>query len=70
MKPEQAYLDCQWSLSNLKGSNVNDIYKQLMFDLIDNYFTYIGNVGVLLSELEQAYYDKNKVNYERLENGY
>lgn len=38
--------------------------------LLDTIFMYITSLGVTTEELEQAYYDKNKINYERLENGY
>ena len=38
--------------------------------LSESFFDYIGELGATNEELEQAYYDKNKVNYERLENGY
>lgn len=33
-------------------------------------FSYFNQLGIEPQELEQAYYDKNKINYERLENGY
>ena len=38
--------------------------------IIDVFFSYINQLGISEQELEQAYYDKNKINYERLENGY
>ncbi|WP_373816869.1 dUTP diphosphatase [Jeotgalibaca porci] len=38
--------------------------------IIDVFFIYINQLGITTKELEQAYYDKNKINYERLENGY
>lgn len=38
--------------------------------IIDVFFIYINQLGITPKELEQAYYDKNKINYERLENGY
>lgn len=38
--------------------------------IIDVFFSYINQLGIKAQELEQAYYDKNKINYERLENGY
>ena len=38
--------------------------------IIDVFFIYVNQLGVSQQELEQAYYDKNKINYERLENGY
>ena len=38
--------------------------------IIDVFFSYINQLGIAQQELERAYYDKNKINYERLENGY
>ena len=38
--------------------------------IIDVFFIYINQLDISEQELEQAYYDKNKINYERLENGY
>ena len=38
--------------------------------IIDVFFIYVNQLGIPQQELEQAYYDKNKINYERLENGY
>ena len=48
-------------------------FKHFHLDLemiIDVFFIYINQLDISQQELEQAYYDKNKVNYERLENGY
>jgi dimeric dUTPase (all-alpha-NTP-PPase superfamily) len=38
--------------------------------LLSFYTSYAKELGIKPQELEQAYYDKNKINYERLENGY
>ena len=38
--------------------------------IIDVFFIYVNQLGISQQELEQAYYDKNKINYDRLENGY
>ena len=38
--------------------------------LVSFYMSYVNELGITPQELEQAYYDKNKINYERLENGY
>lgn len=35
-----------------------------------SFLGYIENLGITTQELEQAYYDKNEVNYQRLEQGY
>ena len=37
--------------------------------IIDVFFIYVNQLGISEQELEQAYYDKNKINYERLKNG-
>ena len=38
--------------------------------LLSFYTSYAAELGIEPQELEQAYYDKNKINYERLENRY
>ena len=38
--------------------------------LVSFYMSYVNELGITPQELEQAYYDKNKINYERLENVY
>ena len=50
-------------------SSVSATHKNL-FMLVLGVFGYFESLGVTPQELEQAYYDKNKINYERLENGY
>ena len=57
----------------LSGAIVGVEYLPFDFELemiIDTYFIYIRQLGITDEELEQAYYDKNKINYERLANGY
>lgn len=46
------------------------ITRENLFKLVLGVFGYFESLGVTPKELEQAYYDKNKINYERLENGY
>lgn len=38
--------------------------------LIDVFFIYISQLDITTQELEQAYYEKNEVNYQRLREGY
>ena len=38
--------------------------------IMATFLNYVKSLGITPQELEQAYYDKNKINYERLENGY
>ena len=57
----------------LSGAIVGVEYLPFDFELeriIDTFFIYVRQLGITDEELEQVYYDKNKVNYERLENGY
>lgn len=61
---EEMYLDIQWLIHESKTSEF------LNRNIVEFFFGYINQLGVTAQELEQAYYDKNKVNYERLENGY
>ena len=60
-------------LNYLIGSSEFKYFKYFNSNLemiIDVFFIYINQLGISQQELEQAYYDKNKINYERLENGY
>ena len=66
---EEMYLATQASVCLLLVASGKD--KFVEFELLVNYFfDYVTELGITDEELEQAYYDKNKVNYERLENGY
>ena len=38
--------------------------------IMATFLNYVKSLGIKSEQLEQAYYDKNKINYERLENGY
>lgn len=38
--------------------------------LVSFYMSYVNELGITPQGLERVYYDKNKINYERLENGY
>jgi len=66
---EEMYLLMQSSACLMMvGSSVHTLSN---FNLLVNYFfSYVSELGISEQELEQAYYDKNKINYERLENGY
>lgn len=60
-------------LNYLIGSSEFKYFKYFNSNLemiIDVFFIYVNQLGISQQELEQAYYDKNKINYERLENGY
>ena len=63
---ERNYLFLSMSIGSVE-------YLTFDFDLeviIDIFFIYVRQLGITDEDLEQAYYDKNKINYERLENGY
>ena len=64
---ETMYLDVQDCLTN----NYFELNESLMGHvLLPALFEYFHALGITDDELEQAYYDKNKINYERLANGY
>ena len=66
---EEMYLLMQSSACLMMvGSSIHTLSN---FNLLVNYFfSYVSELGINEQELEHAYYDKNKINYERLENGY
>ena len=57
-------------LNYLMGLAIFEHFRSDLEMIIDVFFIYINQLGISEQELEQAYYDKNKINYERLENGY
>ena len=61
---EENLLFLNYSIGNLGESEVN------LEMLIDVFFIYISQLGITAEELEQAYYDKNEINYKRLSEGY
>lgn len=48
----------------LEGKNRNIV------KLLGEYLNYVRHLGITTEELEQAYYDKNEINYKRLREGY
>lgn len=65
---EEWYLEIITDLRNMNNPNGN-AWRALR-DLNIDFYHYYTYLGITTEELEQAYYDKNKINYERLENGY
>ncbi|WP_373804515.1 dUTP diphosphatase [Jeotgalibaca porci] len=59
------YLFTSFDRGQSSSVNYNNI-QMLLLGLLG----YFESLGITEQELEQAYYDKNKINYERLENGY
>lgn len=67
---EGAYIDLQWRISTFHRNGKERDVDYYCYEIISSFFTYVGNLGVLSPELEQAYYDKNEINYQRLREGY
>lgn len=65
---EEWYLEIITDLRNIDNHRGN-AWRTLR-DLNIDFYHYYTSLGITTEELEQAYYDKNKINYERLENGY
>ena len=67
---EDAFIKLLQGIAKISTSTTNTVLTidiRLIFNALLTYFCLLG---ITPEELEQAYYDKNKVNYERLENGY
>ena len=62
--------DAFFLFKSFRDKNSVSITHKNLFMLVLGVFGYFESLGVTPRELEQAYYDKNKINYERLENGY
>ena len=62
--------DVFFLFKSFRDKNSVSITHKNLFMLVLGVFGYFESLGVTPRELEQAYYDKNKINYERLENGY
>ena len=69
---ESLFLNINFQVTTLQryDASSSEVDKVQLQCLINNYFQYIEKLGITTQELEQAYYDKNKVNYERLREGY
>ncbi|NKC67199.1 dUTP diphosphatase [Vagococcus fluvialis] len=65
---EEWYLEILTDIKNMKWDE-NNKWRALR-DLNIDFYHYYSSLGITTQELEQAYYDKNKVNYERLREGY
>ena len=67
---EDAFIKLLQGIAKISASTTNTVLTidiRLIFNALLTYFCLLG---IEPQELEQAYYDKNKINYERLENGY
>lgn len=65
---EEWYLEILTDIKNMKWDE-NNKWRALR-DLNIDFYHYYSSLGITTQELEQAYYEKNKVNYERLREGY
>lgn len=62
--------DIFFLFKSFRDKNFVSVTHEKLFLLVLGMFGYFESLGITQQELEQAYYDKNKINYERLENGY
>ena len=68
LSKEEWYLEI---INDLRNMDIpRDNTWRALIDLNIDFYHYYTSLGISQQELEQAYYDKNKINYERLENGY
>lgn len=67
---EIAYSMIQLNISCMNTLDSSNSHVETLGIIIDWFYYYITELGITEQELEQAYYDKNKVNYERLREGY
>ncbi len=67
---EIAYSMIQLNISCMNTLDSSNSHVETLGIIIDWFYYYISKLGITTQELEQAYYEKNKVNYERLREGY
>lgn len=69
---DELFLDLNAQIQHLRTTVNDDIFfkEANVTSLIDIFLSYTKNLGVTTEELEQAYYDKNEINYKRLREGY
>ena len=67
LSKEEWYLEI---INDLRNMDIpRDNTWRALIDLNTDFYHYYTSLGISQQELEQAYYDKDKINYERLENG-
>lgn len=67
---EERYRDLQKLINYYDFLDEIENKKEWVRFVVEGFHCYTYSLGVTREELEQAYYKKNKINYERLENGY
>ena len=67
---EEHYRNLQYLINYMDYREEINFKNEWIRSITEGFCCYTYSLGVKFKELEQAYYDKNKINYERLENGY
>lgn len=67
---EEVYLALQQSIVEFYDHEACKVSKTSLYGMVYSFKVYLELLGITTQELEQAYYEKNKVNYERLREGY
>lgn len=67
---EDAFIKLLQGIAKISTSTTNTVLTIDIRLIFNSLLTYFCLLSITPQELEQAYYDKNKINYERLENGY
>ena len=67
---EGHYRNLQYLINYMEYREEINFKNEWIRSITESFCCYTYSLGVKFKELEQTYYDKNKINYERLENGY
>lgn len=67
---EEHYRNLQYLINYMDYREEINFKNEWIRSITERFCCYAYSLGVTIEDLEQAYYDKNKINYERLENGY
>lgn len=67
---EEHYRNLQYLINYMDYSEEINFKNEWIRSITECFCCYAYSLDITTAELEQAYYDKNKINYERLENGY
>lgn len=70
VKREFSYSIIQYSIGLMGILVSNESQIELLDAIFRNFYVYAFMLGITTQELEQAYYEKNEVNYQRLREGY
>lgn len=67
---EEHYRNLQYLINYMDYREEINFKNEWIGSITERFCCYAYSLGVTIEDLEQAYYDKNKINYERLKNGY